>query len=748
MPTVPTYQRTETLRPAYRQDIEVRATPEAAGAEIGRGLQRFGSAVGQAADALVQVQAFDDENAAKDADNQFANWARERMYGEGGYLTLEGRNAVEGRKKFEEEADAKRREFGSTLRPGAARMFDRASQARLQSMGQQAIVHQANERKEWFRETSDARRTGFANDALASYTNPALVQKNIAAGLLELDNRGQLEGWSPEEMARQKSTYTSGVHGGVATRLMDESPIAADKYLKDNEASILPADMVKLRKTLAEPLKYAHTIMTVDAFANDLPVPDWSAGGSSSGGGGYEVVLGFGKYGKPPKPITQMTLDEVITFGKNVLIPNSKADGVGRDSRGLLGSSAVGAYQITQSTLQQYAPKVLGANWSRVEFTADVQDRLAEAIFNDSKSLGSGMSKVWASLSPSQAKRVSEMPWSQAKYIIAAGESGGISTSKKDGDAPEAWLSAMYKKAEAISDPEMREATFAEIDKRYNRQQRLVNASREKVVDDVQNRMIKDPSFDPSTLPVSVQQVIGLGGMNSLKSAYEARINEGKIKTDPVVFDSLLQEQAFDPEGFSKKDLTQYRSKLSDTDFLSLRSKQRGAVADLQGEMRSGSVYREAFTVAKEFHTAAGIKSGSGAQSEDNRKKEAQFNGAMRQEVDEFIQREKRKPTYDEMRTIASALTLNVIGSEARGAWSPMRLVDDAQDDVWTGKAFQRADAPAGSTKRVDVKITDVPAEWLNPIQQSLQKRFGRAPTKAEVATEWGNIAMQMIGGN
>ena len=33
----------------------------------------------------------------------------------------------------------------------------------------------------------------------------------------------------------------------------------------------------------------------------------------------YDVVLGYGRYGTPPKPLTQMTLDEVYDFGRTML---------------------------------------------------------------------------------------------------------------------------------------------------------------------------------------------------------------------------------------------------------------------------------------------------------------------------------------------------------------------------------------------------------------------------------------------
>lgn len=130
----------------------------------------------------------------------------------------------------------------------------------------------------------------------------------------------------------------------------------------------------------------------------------------------YDTVLGYGRYGSPGKPLTQMTVGEAVAFGRNVLIPNSRRAGVGRDSRGLVGSSAMGAYQITQETLQRYGPGVLGARWRMQPFTSENQDKLAQAIFEDSK--GGNLQKVWAGLPDSRPGAYANTSWNEMKAII------------------------------------------------------------------------------------------------------------------------------------------------------------------------------------------------------------------------------------------------------------------------------------------------------------------------------------------
>jgi len=148
-------------------------------------------------------------------------------------------------------------------------------------------------------------------------------------------------------------------------------------------------------------------------------------GGRDDPYGSYGAVLGYGEYGRPDKPIPDMTIGEVLDFGRNTLIPRSKAAGVGRDQRGVLGSSASGAFQFTGETLRRLAPKVLGDDWQQRTFEPAVQDQLARALFEETK--GGNLKKIWASLDDSSPGAYANTPWSKMRGIIMRGESGGTS---------------------------------------------------------------------------------------------------------------------------------------------------------------------------------------------------------------------------------------------------------------------------------------------------------------------------------
>lgn len=100
-----------------------------------------------------------------------------------------------------------------------------------------------------------------------------------------------------------------------------------------------------------------------------------------AGPAGYDSVYGDTANGNsfgftPPKPPSQMTIQEAIDYGRKVMIPATR----GKVGAGDLGTSAIGAYQFTQETLAEFAPKVFGKDWKNVVLSGTNQDLLADAI--------------------------------------------------------------------------------------------------------------------------------------------------------------------------------------------------------------------------------------------------------------------------------------------------------------------------------------------------------------------------------
>jgi len=157
--------------------------------------------------------------------------------------------------------------------------------------------------------------------------------------------------------------------------------------------------------------------------------PGSSAGFGGSGaaggaGGGYGTIVGG--VVSPPRPIETMTIAELEEFGNKVVIPATRdMDPAKRAQLGLtgnLGSSAMGRYQIIGDTAISYAKK-LGLDPSTTVYSPAVQERLAEAIYNDAK--GGDLTKVFASVPKRPAGFYAGKSWAEMRDSIAAGESGG-----------------------------------------------------------------------------------------------------------------------------------------------------------------------------------------------------------------------------------------------------------------------------------------------------------------------------------
>lgn len=140
-------------------------------------------------------------------------------------------------------------------------------------------------------------------------------------------------------------------------------------------------------------------------------------------GNAYDVVYGYGAYGNTPKPASEMTLGEVVEWGKNVLIPATK--GQIRDNQGNIvpdkGTSAVGAYQFTQGTLNDIAPKVLGEGWQNQRFSPEVQETLAKHLYERSKQ--GNLRDRWQGIKNEQPGYYRDIPWEQARLEILQAES-------------------------------------------------------------------------------------------------------------------------------------------------------------------------------------------------------------------------------------------------------------------------------------------------------------------------------------
>ena len=158
-----------------------------------------------------------------------------------------------------------------------------------------------------------------------------------------------------------------------------------------------------------------------------------AAGFGTNKGSAYDITVGGIA---TPKPLTQMKMGEVQKFGRDVLIPGNRGMYGNKPDEG---SSAAGAWQINNTTREEFGRKVFGEDWESVLYTAPNQDKLGKAIFEASKK--GDLSLRWSALKKvpggSEIGKYANMSWEDFRRVIGPGEAGGDPGSAAAAAAPE-----------------------------------------------------------------------------------------------------------------------------------------------------------------------------------------------------------------------------------------------------------------------------------------------------------------------
>ena len=217
--------------------------------------------------------------------------------------------------------------------------------------------------------------------------------------------------------AEQFATKVMNKFGGAMTSAIDQVTNA----LKDLFNSIQPfLKIQKDWKAFSDDTSFANTAALVGDF---VPGPGTIKPGDNKGRG-YDTTVA---HIRSPVPISSMNIDQLLQYGAGTLIPTTRSMGIGRDKRGLVGSSATGLYQITGETITNHAAflrQKFGNMWRLHKYDANFQDALAEQIFNENKK--GDLASIWTSLHDHRAGAYSRFSFAQIKGMLARGESGGM----------------------------------------------------------------------------------------------------------------------------------------------------------------------------------------------------------------------------------------------------------------------------------------------------------------------------------
>lgn len=94
---------------------------------------------------------------------------------------------------------------------------------------------------------------------------------------------------------------------------------------------------------------------------------------------------------QPPKPLTSMTIKEVLDFQRGPMRAATKGYRGAND----VGSTGAGAYQFESNTLAENARLTFGDAWMNAPFTPENQDRIAETLYNRVRGNSSQLANTW-----------------------------------------------------------------------------------------------------------------------------------------------------------------------------------------------------------------------------------------------------------------------------------------------------------------------------------------------------------------
>lgn len=285
----------------------------------------------------------------------------------------------------------------------------------------------------------------------------------------------------------------------------------------------------------------------------------------------------------------------------------------------------------------------------------------------------------------------------------------------------------------SIADPALRAATEAQLNGYTVSLKKAIDAQRVQVQEWANNQVIADPTFDPTTLPVHIQQAIGPSGLLALRDYKEKVRAYGQPATDTQTLYDLQTEFARDPAAFSQIDLLGYRSVLSDKDWEKVTGWRQMALTDQRKARLESLDLKTAFELARPQLEGLGlIDTNPGFfSSSDAPRRAAQFQTMLVDQMDEFkTTHNGQNPTQSDVQKMINRLLLPIVISTPNHG----RGLPASEQPAYLFEANSRAN---DATYDITVQYEDIPRDLRLAIEADLNKRNGKQPTPGEIADEY-----------
>lgn len=266
MPTVPRRQREVSTAPipGVRKRFASTAAAEGAGVEratadrgeaiagVGNVVARFGQA--RFNQVVEEERDRADRAALLEAENALSKWENERLYSQGGALTVKGKDAFPLPEKLAEEYNAVAGEAEKKLTSARQKeAFATLRVRRGQNLDLTIRRHVFGEMQAYHRGELQASIENGVNTAIANANDPRRVGEELSNVIATIKANGPSLGMGAEQIEQQITKVQSTTHVGVIDRLLAQDRDKAAKiYLEETRGQISGDSLAKIERAIEE----------------------------------------------------------------------------------------------------------------------------------------------------------------------------------------------------------------------------------------------------------------------------------------------------------------------------------------------------------------------------------------------------------------------------------------------------------------------------------------------------------------
>lgn len=761
MVKVPEYTPNVSLRPAFQSQWTVRANAEHFGAAVGRGLQQAAQGMGQLAKSLQAVKALEDEARVREARNQYMQERDVLMYDpENGYMNTQGRNALDQRSAFVENMRKIREKYAKSLTPEQQRLFDRSIETLELDARRSAMIHNGNELKKYVIDGSKAAAENFANEALRNIDNPAMADKYLSAGLIEIREISEKTGMAPEILEQMEREYLSSYRSNVTSVLLEKDARAAQSYFNQYKDQFSADKAIELQSKIDTAVKdlngrdEAARILGMGRAVDASSAPE---GGAVSSGVSGRALRQSGPsraraflQSRSNKDASHVDgLDE--TFATNLAAMIQDAPPGISEKLGIYSGyrSSARQAQLYQEALRKYGSPQAARRWVAPPGRSNHNHGRAVDLSYNGQSLKHAPKEVQDWVRENAPKYGMHVPMGHEPWHIeplgtrGTAPAGAVGTVVQNSVAvsPRATFpsfSQIEEELSKIKDPYEQEVARKHIYAQIDARNKIAEAQEKQAKAELWRYI--DQGATPDEVPVDVRMAAGMAAVSSAWSYVEKAEGRNQIEDDEEFVYRMRLYAATNPEEFAKMDLMDYfdrMSKATRKEFAELQSK---IISNPLEAKKDGINITSAMSQARTQLEAVGltVTGKSATEREKAAKRIAQFENNLMVEMEAFRQKNGQPPNQLEIQELINKLLLPIIIRQEKSAWDITKTPWSAfnETDSFLFEVGQIGDLDGGGTAEFNIKYEDIPTGYRLQIERIIREEGG-IPSEDEVVRRY-----------